>query len=391
MMKKFLIILVLSLSCSLALQGQDIKAKNEQKKKLEEEISFIDSRLKGLSAKQKANTRTLSLIRKKAANRKRMISDLNAEINGLEEGIAGKSDEIAALQRKCDTLRECFRDLVYNAYRNRNPKVWFMYILSSQSIGQGYRRMAYIKNIAEDVNARALRIRLLQERIAREKGSLESKMAEADSLRGKRQSEYSALLAEENETREIIDNISKDRKKYQAELNKKRKQVEALNKEIERILKEALKKEKKKKQSAADIALSGEFEQNRGKLGWPVKEGVITERFGLHYHPVYKNIRLPENNGITITSSPGAEALCVFDGTVKQVIIMPGYNYCVLVQHGNYFTFYCKLGSVKVKTGQKVTCGEPLGVLESDGQSSQIHFQIWNGVLKQDPERWLSK
>lgn len=389
-MKRILTILAALFISALSLSGQDVKAKNDQKKKLEEEITFINSQLKGLSAKQKSNTKTLALIKKKAANRKQMIASLDAEIGEMEAGIADKSSEIEALQRKCDTLRDYYGELIYNTYKNRNSKMWFMYILSSQNIGQGYRRMAYIKNIAGDVNARATRIRLLQERIAREKGELETKKAEADNLRGKRKTEYTALLAEEKETATIINNISRDKKKYQAELARKRKQVAALNSEIERLLKAAVKEEKTKRLSAAEIALTGEFEQNRGKLGWPVKEGVITERFGVHFHPVYKNLKLPENNGITITTSPGAEALCVFDGIVKQVIIMPGYGHCVLVQHGRYFTFYCKLKNVKVKTGQKVGCGQSLGVLEDEGNSSQIHFQIWNGVLKQDPEKWLS-
>ena len=187
----------------------------------------------------------------------------------------------------------------------------------------------------------------------------------------------------------IIKGISRDKKKYQKELAAKRKQVANLNREIERMLKAAVTKDQKKP-SPVEMVLSGEFEQNKGKLGWPVKSGVVTERFGVHYHPVYKNIKLPENNGVTISTSRGAEVMSVFGGTVKQIVVIPGYNYCVLVQHGTYYTFYCKLAKVNVKAGQSVAAGEVLGTLEEDGKnSSTIHFQIWKGTTKQNPEAWL--
>ena len=71
--------------------------------------------------------------------------------------------------------------------------------------------------------------------------------------------------------------------------------------------------------------------------------------------------------------------------------VMPGYNQCVLVQHGSYFTFYCKLGKVSVKSGQKLKTGDVIGTLEADGAGSSLHFQIWNGTQKQNPEQWLKR
>ena len=68
---------------------------------------------------------------------------------------------------------------------------------------------------------------------------------------------------------------------------------------------------------------------------------------------------------------------------------MPGYNQCVLVQHGEYYTFYCKLKQVKVKAGDKVSCGDVLGIVDSIGGETGLHFQLWKGTASQDPEPWL--
>ena len=184
-----------------------------------------------------------------------------------------------------------------------------------------------------------------------------------------------------------MDRLKKQKKRYQKELAAKKKQVEALDRDIARIVREAMKKSPSGK-TEIDRALATEFSKNKGLLPWPA-DGPVVEPFGERYHQVYKNIKLPKNNGIDIALKSGTAVCCVFDGVVKQVLVMPGYNQCVLVQHGNYFTFYCKLRNVKVKSGQKVTTGQQLGVVDTINKETQLHFQVWKDTTPQNPESWL--
>ena len=143
-----------------------------------------------------------------------------------------------------------------------------------------------------------------------------------------------------------------------------------------------------KPQSPEDFKLSGEFEANKGRLPWPAV-GPVADHFGQHAHPVYKSVKLPFNNGINITVAKGTEVKCVFNGEVKRVIVMPGYNKCALVQHGEYFTFYCKLSSVSVKAGDKIKAGQTVGIVDTIDGQTQLHFQLWKGTTPQNPELWL--
>lgn len=387
-MKRTLIAIFTLLVLLSPAQAQDIDRHKELKKKIEQEISFIDNQLKSLNTKQKATRENLTLIQKKASDRKAVISQLDVQIRDAEQKIEAKNAEIAKLQGEIDTLGAYYSRLVYNAYKNRDTKAWFMYVLASENIGQGYRRLSYIKNLSATVNEQAEKIRIKREELESEKKLLEGMMAQALKAKNERQREYKTLVAEEKETQGIIKEISRNQGKYRKELAAKRKEVEKLNREIQQMVQKSVAADKKKN-LPVDIKLSGSFEQNKGKLGWPVARGVITEQFGVHFHPVYKNIKLPENNGITIRTDKNAEVHCVFEGTVKQIVMMQGYGQCVLVQHGAYYTFYCKLRRVTVKSGQKVTTGQVLGYLEGDGKASSIHFQIWKGTQKQNPEAWL--
>ena len=142
------------------------------------------------------------------------------------------------------------------------------------------------------------------------------------------------------------------------------------------------------KKTEVDTKLDAAFANNKGKLPWPA-DGPVVGRFGKHYHPVYKNLELPPNNGIDIALSKGTQIKAVFDGVVKQVMVMPGYNQCVLIQHGNYFTLYCKLKSLNVAEGDKVRTSDVIGSVDAINGQVQLHFEVWKGAKPQNPEGWL--
>jgi murein DD-endopeptidase MepM/ murein hydrolase activator NlpD len=101
---------------------------------------------------------------------------------------------------------------------------------------------------------------------------------------------------------------------------------------------------------------------------------------------------MPFNSGVGISGGRGDEVRAVFNGTVKQIVLVPGYNQCVLVQHGSYYTFYCKLSAVKVKIDDQVTTGDVLGTLAEIDGAYTLHFELWKGGTERlNPELWLRK
>ena len=206
--------------------------------------------------------------------------------------------------------------------------------------------------------------------------------------------ELEKLRKDEKASAAVMEKLKKDRKKYEKQLKAKKSEVEALNREIQRIISQAVRSSGKsgtssQKDDPAAVALSAEFSKNKGKLPWPVN-GSIVGKFGKQFHPVFKNLALPANNGVDIAAANGADIKSVFNGVVKQVFVMPGYNQCVLVQHGkNYFTFYCKLGTVSVKVGDKVVTGQVLGTMETLSGQNQMHFELWKDNVPQNPASWI--
>lgn len=381
-MKRLTIILIVGLLATTAFAQS---SKQSSKEKLEKEIELLDKRLKENEKKSSSAQKSLKLASRKVSASKKLVEESNKEIKAIDSKVSEKEGEIQLLDTRIDTLSLYFNRLVRNAYINRDGRVWFMYLLSSDNLGQGLKRFGYFKSLAGKMNSLARNLKEARAALELEKKELVNLRSQAETIRNSQQKQLDKLKAAEKQSQKLVNLLSRDKAKYQKELAAKKKQVEALNKELNRMIGQKGGKNAK----PVDTKLSGEFSANKGKLPWPVSNGSVVENFGQHYHPVYKSVKLPFNNGINIATAAGAEVKSVFDGEVKQVIVMPGYNQCVLVQHGEYFTFYCKLGSVRVKAGEKVKTGQVLGKVETIGGETELHFQLWEGRSPKDPELWL--
>lgn len=390
--------LVLLLAPSLAVSAQNTKSQENRKAKLEKEIAILDGQLKANASKNANALNALTLIQQKMTLRKGLIAESEAEVKDLDNQIKAKQARIDSLQVRLDTMSFYYNKLVRGAYKNRDARVWYMYIIASDNIAQGLRRYSFLKSLSNQMNTQGTKILEAKGQLEEEKGVLDGLKAEAEALRAQRVAEMGKLQQEEAESQKTIKQLQKEKTKYQNQIASKKKEVDALNREIQRIIADAMKSSAKssssskssssKKSAPIDYTLGKEFSSNKGKLPWPA-EGPVVETFGVHYHPVYKNLKLPNSDGISIAVSDGAQVKAVFDGVVSRVIVQPGYNKCVLVQHGDWFTFYCKLGSVSVKAGDKVKTGQVIGAVEPIGGTSQLHFQLWSSKGPQDPMPWL--
>lgn len=392
---RFITILVSSL---LLLAGVDVVAQNltqsqNRKAQLEKELAQLDRQIKENASLSSNAMNELTLVRRRIEARKELIDESDREIAGIDRNIRATQKSIDSLQVKLDTMTFYYERLVKNAYKNRDARIWYMHILAAENLGQGLRRYSFLRSLSQQMNVQAEKILESKAELDSKKTQLQGLRAQAALVRSQQQEEMNKLREEEKTSKSLVDRLQRDKRKYQRDIETKRKEVEKLNKEIQRLIAESMGTSTKKGSTTAkkkvevDYTLSKKFSENKGKLPWPV-DGPVVERFGVHYHPVYTQLKLPPNDGITISVDNGTQVKCVFDGVVKNVIVMQGYNKCVLVQHGEYFTFYCKLGDVSVKAGDKVKTGQVLGTIEPLGGVSQLHFQIWK-TNPVDPMPWL--
>ena len=388
-MRRLCIYIMMMLAFASAASAQDTRAQEERKARLEREIAIIDRQLAENASQSSSMLSDLTLIRKNISNRKALVAEADAKVRRINDSIYITQKEINRLQARVDTLTSHYSRLVLSAYKNRDARIWYMYMFASDNLGQAFRRFGYFRNLSTHMKNEARTIRTMQDELAVRKDELAKMKASAEAVKKERVQELEKLRKDEAKADGVVKKLQKDRKKYQNQLAAKKKEVNALNREIARIIASAMTVDSKKKEKKpGDLKLDGEFSKNKGKLPWPA-DGPVVSGFGKHFHPVYKNLELPPNNGVDIALAKGTQVCSVFDGVVAQVIVMPGYNQCVLVQHGNYFTLYCKMKNLLVVQGDKVKTGQALGTIDTINGQTQLHFEIWKGKNPQNPENWL--
>ncbi|MBO4434618.1 MAG: peptidoglycan DD-metalloendopeptidase family protein [Bacteroidales bacterium] len=386
-MRKIILIAVVAVLMPLGLGAQGTSAMEARRAQLEREIAELNRQIRGLAGKKESAMSELELTRTKISARKELIAETESLIRALDDSVRVREQEAERLARRRDTLSVHYARLVRSAYINRDSRVWYMYILSSDNIGQAMRRYAYLRGFARNLNAQAAKISEITASLEEEMLRIRELRADAESHRNALMEGYAALKVEEAQSQRLLAGIEKDRARWERSIRDKNKQITALNREIAEAIRRASESSGSR---PVDVALSADFASNKGRLPWPAR-GAVVEPFGQNQHPVYQNVTMPFNNGITMAVAEGTVAKAVFGGTVTRVAVIPGFNQCVLVQHGNYFTLYSKLKSVNVSKGDRVETGQAIGVVETVDGESRLHFELWEGRSPQNPALWLAR
>ncbi|NTV93065.1 MAG: peptidoglycan DD-metalloendopeptidase family protein [Chlorobiaceae bacterium] len=137
--------------------------------------------------------------------------------------------------------------------------------------------------------------------------------------------------------------------------------------------------------------VSVNFERAYGSLPWPVSGGVVAQRFGSVEDRDLKIVKT--NNGIDISVPAGTSVRAVSGGKVVQIAYMPTFGNIVIVRHPNsYLTVYANLGSLRVAKNEVIRSQQLIGVSGKMPEGgSVVHFEIWKGRVKQNPEQWLRR
>lgn len=427
---RYVWIVLLALSLSTVVYGQKSAAVHQLEQQRKEALADIEETNKLLqetAQTAKTSLNRLNLLSKQILSRKKVISLLNQELDEIEKDILNIQGQLRTLKRELGDKQTNYGKSMRGLYKRHSSQDKLLFILSAESFSQSMRRMRYLREYADWQKRQANDIVEKQAEISRKQAEMEKTRAEKRALLGTRQEESKKLESEEASQKEEVQLLNKRQKDLKADLQKKRRQAEALNRQIEKQIAEEIARAEAEAKAAREQAaakgkpvpesknepireervadtkggyamtkaekqLSDNFANNRGRLPYPVAgRHTIVATFGEQQHQELKYVRT-SNSGIDIQTSPGADARAVFNGEVTRVFVVPGYNNSVIVRHGNYLTVYSNLSQVYVKAGDRVSTRQAIGRIYSDpedGNSTILHFQLWKEKTKLNPQPWL--
>lgn len=421
-MKRFFIILLSTFFCVYFVDSQTISELEAQKRKAQEKLA-VTQKLLDETKKSKLGTEyQISLLVRSIEQTNALVLAINSEIDGLNRDILSLQKEKVAIASRLDVVKQQYAKLVAKNEIFRKQFSPSLYILSSKSFTQGYRRFRYLKEMSDYRKTQALEIRdltkkmeekenLLLTYVAQKEKSLIAKEQQSQNLNEKKEQQNKILnnfSSKENELKKMIAQEQENQKKLNKLIQQKvaeenRKKAEQARKtEEERKKREQEAKKNNKtpeftvkedadyKAFKDDQILSGNFEKNRGLLPMPVEQGKIHRRYGRQANPYTKAIE--DNYGIYFLAPNGSEARSIFDGIVFDVQYEPGSGYVVWIMHGDYASVYTQLSLNSVKKGEKIKAKQKIGKIAVKNNNTELGFFILNKSANyENPENWLIK
>lgn len=392
----FFVLLFINLGFSQKNKKEQLELKRTQ---IEKEIKFINELLFSNKKKKKAVYSDIENLSFKIQRKEELVKLTNQQINLLDGEIKQNIQKEKALESDLLEVKKAYQDMILKSYKTKSGKSRLMFLLSSESFFQAYKRVQYIKQFTLFRKNQAMKISSLVSEIVQVNKELKSQKINKEDLLLNNRLVQKSLENEKKESNTIADDLRKKEKKYINQIAQKQKTSLEIDKEIERLIREAIAKSNKEKNKSTNFSLTPEalelsknFTLNKGKLPWPVIRGVVIQKFGTQPHPVVKTAKI-KSNGIIIATVDKEKVRTVFDGTILSVLQFKGGNPTILVQHGKYITAYKNLSKVYVKKGDKVFSGQNIGEVftnNSNGKST-IQFSVFQNTTPVNPLLWIIK
>lgn len=408
------IILLFGILLSFSALSQTKDELKKQKTSIEKEISYTTNLLNKTKANKSKSLSYLKVLDKQINNKERLLQTLNIEISLLNKqiqktglSIVKTEQSILAEQENLVLLKSEYAKMIFACFKKKGNRNDLIFIISAEDFNQAYKRIIYLKQYASFRINQAIKITESQKELERKKVDLNSQQvqlslesASKNELVTAKKNELNTISETKQEKQELVKKLSKSERVFKKQLQDKQNRAKALDDKIRKIIEEEIRKareeaEKKNKGFSLTpeaMALSSEFNNNKGKLPWPLAKGVIVQGYGKQKHAVFAGVET-FNNGIDIATDKNMSVRAVFDGVVSRIFFIKGEGKAILLNHGEYFSVYSGLKEVSVKVGDKLLAKEEIGIVFTQEleEKTELHFEIWKGYDKHDPSKWLYK
>jgi len=406
----FLFILLLITYLSF---GQNKDILKQKQIALEKEINYTTSLLNKTKENKKSSLVYIDYLDKKISSQERLLQLLNIEQNllkkqifKLENKILENEKSINDAEKEIIELKKEYAEIIYSLQKNKNERNDLMFIISSETFNQAYKRILFLREYSRARKTQALQITKNQDSLAinkqrlfSQKELIKSKKEQNLKLISNKKKSLNKVLVSKDEKKTAVSKLQKSEQIFLKKIKDQQKKSRQLEQKIKKIIeeeirlaREKIKRDKDNKISLTPEAqlLSDKFSANKGKLPWPLEQGLIIQKFGKQKHKVFGNIET-FNNGINIATNKNAIIRSVFDGKISRIFFIKGEGKAVLINHGEFFTVYSGLEEVKVKLGDNILAKEEIGkvLTRENDDRTELHFEIWQGYDKQDPSVWL--
>jgi len=392
-MKRFFLLISLIFIVTNISFSQNRTYYDNLKKSKKNSITYSKELLTSLQSNNKNELDRLLLIREQIRKQTEIVQIIGKEILLLNEEIQIDENRITDLNKKLESVKKEYAQLIYFSSLNMGIQRRMIYILSAESFNKAYKRIIYLKQLSDFRKSRGEEITKSIQSIDSTVANLKELKLAKESLIGEKSAELDSLSGIKSKLNKVIGNNQQKIDNIKSQLNREQEKNTVIKKKVITEIENQKQNNEiviSKKSPKLDGNITKKFEDQRRRLIWPLEKFVVLHHYGDYYHPELQNI-IVKNDGIELGSSPGKHVHAVFDGSVISVIPIPGDGTSIIIRHGDYFSVYSKVERPLVKPGDVVGKGQVIANLGNDGKMTKMAFQLWHNKEKLNPELWLKR
>ena len=393
-LSRIILLVIVLISSNLSSQTkQDLE---KQKKQIQNDIKKIELKLSNSSKQKKLIVSNAEDINYKIQLQQKLINNINSQLNLILSEIDRNENKLSNLKKRELTLKDELSKMLLSAYKKKSNSNKLMFIFSSTTFQQAYKRIQYFKQYANFQKKTLTKIKSNTNEIKNVIIVLDSQKTNKKLLIDENEEIKRDLSIEYIGLNNLIAEVNKNQKRYSSEIKQKQKLSQEIDKKIKKLIEEALAKVNRKngefELTKEAKLISKNFNANKGKLPSPVIRGNVVLGFGKQPHPIVKTTTI-QSSGVRIRTSSDVEARTIFEGEVYSIIKSKNNTHIILIQHGNFFTVYKNISSIYVKKGDKLNTKDPIGKIATDPLNGQtiLSFSIFNNGVPQNPRLWIYK
>lgn len=388
---------------SFSIASQTKSELEKQRKQYKKEINQLNKLLFSEQKKEENALEELQDLNKKIKLRAQLLSTIESETKVLSKRINANENTLGKLKKNLANLKQDYADMIYKSYKSKSQQSRLMFLLSSQNFYQAYKRLEYMKQYAKFRKKQGEEIVLQAKVVEKVIDSLNLQKIEKDSLLVFEQEQKKSIELDKKTKEGLLAKIKKKEKKYKRDLRRKISAEKKVAARIDKLIREEIaranRKIKNKPKTARKNefilspeakALASNFEANKGKLPWPIQQGLITRRFGVQPHPTFPGITV-NSTGLHFATANNSNAEAIFDGEVLNILVGNEGKKNVMIRHGNYISSYNNLETTYVKKGDKITTGQNIGKIYTNKVSKKtiLIFSLYKNTTKLNPSSWI--
>jgi murein hydrolase activator len=367
---------LISLLFTFSLFAQDeIDAQKQELEKTREQLKEVQERLKSLDDEEKGVLGRIDALEQKVFLTQKLINNLKKVTNSTEKEIVDIRVSIQNTESKINTRTKDLESRLVNLYKY-GRLFPLEVILSARSMPDVYKRLVYLRFIAQDDQSVMQELSTLIENLEQQRKKLNTQLDELARLSAEREREKKSLktsLDLETKLLKKVRNTKDEKRTMELELQESSAKLEKLIAELE-----MKRRERKLNEGTNPLELS------KGNLPWPY-QGKISANFGSQVHPKYKT--RTRNTGIDIQCPKGSLVSAIGAGRIVYADRFMGYGNLVIVDHGDgYYSLYSNLSEMFVGVGSNVEPGQRIAKVDEN-----LHFELRKEGKPVDPLEWLSK